>query len=295
MRTIKLLILLIMVMLMGRQCMAQDAATFKLTKENGHFYCEASLNGVNAKLMLESGVPGLMMSVAFYEAHKETLKLDVKESDERIRYTGGIYNIKYVAQARIHFGDAVIEGPVKIVDGDHKLMIPINMLRHASDNSAIVRINLNDMELKVYDRASLQALITDATSLDLSFNQWGMPTVTTQLSMDVDNRNIRMKGTFIVDMGNGSLLFLNKLQPDVARMLNEGKVELKEARDNNGKVVAEGLYADKLTICGKTYHGVSVGITSKLKAMKEAGHLGVKFFTMPTVFDFDNSKMYLCQ
>ena len=62
----------------------------------------------------------------------------------------------------------------------------------------------------------------------------------------------------------------------------------------NGKVVAEGLYADKLTICGRTYEGVSVGVTSQLKAVKECGYLGVKFFTMPAVFDFDNSKMYLC-
>lgn len=27
----------------------------------------------------------------------------------------------------------------------------------------------------------------------------------------------------------------------------------------------------------------------------ECGYLGLKFFTMPTIFDFDKGKMYLCK
>ncbi len=69
---------------------------------------------------------------------------------------------------------------------------------------------------------------------------------------------------------------------------------MKEARDKNGKVVAEGLFADKLTICGRPYNDVSVGV-NKFKSLDECGFLGVKFFTMPAVFDFDQGKMYLCK
>lgn len=130
--------------------------------------------------------------------------------------------------------------------------------------------------------------------MDLSFNNFGMPVVNTLLSMDVDGRNVRMKGNFITDMGNGSLLFLNKSQASVERALADSQVQLKEARDMKGKVVAEGLFADKLTICGRTYNDVSVGV-NKFKSLDECGFLGVKFFTMPAVFDFDKGKMYLCK
>ena len=49
----------------------QTNPVFKLVKESGHFYFTASVNGVKAKLMFESGVPGFMMGHAFYEAHKD--------------------------------------------------------------------------------------------------------------------------------------------------------------------------------------------------------------------------------
>ena len=273
---------------------AQTDPVFKMGKEGGHFYFEASVNGVNAKLMLESGVPGLMMSDAFYEAHKDALQLDVKESDMKIRYLGGIHKIKYSAQARLSMGDAIFEGEVKIVEGATDIKMPMQMLHHALDNSSIVKMDLQNNELCVMSRAHLQELVKDATALDMSYNKWRYPVVNTQLSMDVSGHCVNVKGNFIADMGNGSLLFLNKSQEDVVKMLTENKIVLKEARNKNGKVVSEGLYADKLTICDRTYSDVSVGV-NPFKSLEECGFLGLKFFTMPTVFDFDNNKMYLCK
>lgn len=275
--------------------MAQTAPVFKLTKEGGHFFLETSVNGIDAKLMLESGVPGLMMSDVFYETYKDSLKIEIEPCNKKIQYPGlSSHNIKYTAQARLRIGDAFFEGPVHIADGDHQLLIPINMLRHASDNSGIVRIDLNNNELRVCKRTHLQNLIKGATALDLSFNKFSMPVINTHLSIDVDGRRISLDGNFIADMGNASLLFLNKSQASVEKMLNDGQVHLREAYDRNGNVIAEGLYADTLTICGRTYDGVSVGV-NKFKSFEECGLLGLKFFTMPTVFDFDNRKMYLCE
>ena len=291
---LSLMVMMIAHLLMTLPIMAQTDHVFKLTKENGHFFLNTSVNGIDARLMLESGVPGLMMSDVFYEAHKDSLRMEVKPCDEKIRYLGGIHNIKYTGQARLRIGDAIFEGTVKIADGNHKLMIPINMFRHASDNSGIVRIDLTNSELRICNRQHLARQIKDATALDLTFNQWSMPVVGSRLDMDVDGRRISLEGNFIVDMGNGSLLFLNKSQTKVVKMLNDGQVKLKEAHNNSGKVVAEGLYADRLRICGRRYKGVSVGVAS-FKRLDECGHLGLKFFTMPTIFDFDKGKMYLCK
>ena len=294
MRIVKFLTIVIVALLATQHSMAQTDSVFKLVKEDGHFYFEAGINGVNAKVMLESGVPGLMMSEGFYEANKEALKMDVKEADERIHYLGGIHTIKYTAQARLQIGDAIFEGPVKIAEGNHKLMIPINMLHHASDNSSIVKIDFKNNELSVCKRENLQDIVKDEKALNLTYNQWRMPVVNTTLNMTVDDSNVSLKGNFIVDMGNASLLFLNKSQGSVVRMLKDNKVKLLEARDRNGKVVSEGIFADKLIICNKTYTDASVGV-SQFKSLEECGFLGLKFFTMPAVFDFDNNKMYLCK
>ena len=274
---------------------AQNDAVFKLSKEDGHFYFRTSVNGVRAKLMLESGVPGFMMGDAFYEAHKDSLGMDVMPCYEKIRYLSGIYNVKHsAARARLRIGDAIFEGPVKIVEGDASLKFPIQMLHHASDSSNIVCIDLKKSEFSVISRARLQSLVKKATRMELGFNKWGMPTVRTTLTVKVEGRKTSIEGDFITDMGNASLLFMNKSQPNVVKMLEDGWIALKEARNRDGKVVAEGFYADKLTICDRKFKGVSVGV-NPFKSLDEYGFLGVKFFNIPTVFDFSDKKLYLCK
>lgn len=273
---------------------AQSDHVFKMTKENGHFYVDTSVNGVRAKLMFETGVPGFMIGDAFYAAHKESLGMDVKPCNEKIRYLGGLHNVTGSAQARLRIGEAIFEGPVKIVEGNADLKLPIHLLHHAADSSRIVRMDLKNSEFRVIDRAHLQELIKDVTPLDISFNKWNMPMVNTKLSMKVEGRNISITGNFIADMGNAALLFLNKSAEEVVKWLNDSGVSMKEARDKKGKLIAEGLYADKLTICDRKYNDVSVGV-HPFKSMDEYGILGLKFFTMPTIFDFSNHKMYLCK
>lgn len=295
MTKIKLIILLFVGFLSILPMAAQPDTAFKLVKEDGHFYFTSSVNGVKARLMFESGVPGFMMGDAFYEAHKDSLKMDVKPCDEKIRYLGGLRHVKLsAAHARLRIGDAVFEGPVKIVEDDANLKFPIQMLRHASDSSNIVWMNLEKSEFGVISRERLQGLVKKAKTMDLSFNKWGMPMVKTTLTLKVNGRGTSIEGNFIADMGNASLLFLNKIQGNVAEMLENGWIVLKEARNKEGKYVAEGFYADRMTICDRKFKGVSVGVFP-FKSMDEYGILGLKFFDIPTIFDFSEKKLYLCK
>ena len=274
---------------------AQNDPVFKLAKENGHFYFRTSVNSVRAKLMFESGVPGFMMGDAFYEAHKDSLKMDVKPCNEKIRYLGGLHNVKQSAtRARLRIGDAVFEGPVKIVEGDASLKFPIQMIHHASDSSNIVWVDLKKSEFSVISRTRLQSLIKKATMMELGFNKWGMPTVRTTLTLKVDGRQTSIEGDFIADMGNASLLFLNNSQPNVVKMLEDGWIELKDARTKDSKVFTEAFNADKITICDRKFRGSTVGV-NPFKSMDEYGILGVKFFNIPTIFDFGDKKLYLCK
>ena len=122
-----------------------------------------------------------------------------------------------------------------------------------------------------------------------------MPVVTTTLDVKADGRKARLTGKFITDMGNASLLFLNRNNTDMENLVRRGTLRLLDARDKaTGKVVAQGIYAEKLTICDRTYKDVSVGV-STFKSLEECGFLGLKFFTMPAIFDFDENKLYLCR
>ena len=287
--------MLVAILLCNLSASAQNDAVFKLTKENGHFYFWTSVNGVRAKMMFESGVPGFMMGDAFYEAHKDSLKMDVKPCDEKIRYLGGLHNVKLSANwARIRIGRAIFEGPVKIVEDDASLKFPIQMLHHATDSSNIVWMDLKKNEFRIISRARLQSLVKKAQMMELGFNKWDMPTVRTTLTIKADGRQTSIEGVFIADMGNASLLFINKSQPNVVKMLEDGRIDLKEARTKDGKISTEAFYADRLTICDRKFKGVTVGV-NPFKSLDEYGFLGVKFFDIPTIFDFSDKKLYLCK
>lgn len=286
-------VVMLFILLMAQYGMAQTDIVFKLAKEHGQFFCETTLNGVNTKVMVETGVHGLMMSEAFYEAHKDSLKLQVKESDEKIRHLGGLRHVKYKAQARMQIGGATFEGPVNIIREDHVIMIPIQMLHHPSDSSSIVRIDLEGLQLRVCSRERLQQLTKKSSVWDMTYNQFGMPVITTSLSIKAYGQRIDITGKFIADLGNASLLFLNRYNPDIDKLAREGKLRLYDARDKRtGEVVAQGFKADNLTVCNRTYKGFTVGV-STFKGLEECGFFGVKFFQTPAVFDFDENKLYL--
>ena len=291
----KYLWMLVAILVYSLSMRAQDDAVFKLVKEDGHFYFRTSVNGVKATMMFESGVPGLLMGDAFYEAHKESLKMDVKPCDEKIRYLGGLHNVKLSANwARIRIGRAIFEGPVKIVEDDASLKFPIQMLHHATDSSNIVWMDLKKNEFRIISRTRLQSLVKKAKMMELGFNKWDMPTVRTTLTIKADGRQTSIEGVFIADMGNASLLFINKSQPNVVKMLEDGRIDLKEARTKDGKISTEAFYADRLTICDRKFKGVTVGV-NPFKSLDEYGFLGVKFFDIPTIFDFSDKKLYLCK
>lgn len=286
-------VVMLLTLLLAQYGMAQTDIVFKLAKEHGQFFCETTLNGVNTKVMVETGVHGLMMSEAFYEAHKDSLKLQVKESDEKIRHLGGLRHVKYKAQARMQIGGATFEGPVNIIREDHVIMIPIQMLHHPSDSSSIVRIDLEGLQLRVCSRERLQQLTKKSSVWDMTYNQFGMPVITTSLSIKAYGQRIDITGKFIADLGNASLLFLNRYNPDIDKLAREGKLRLYDARDKRtGEVVAQGFKADNLTVCNRTYKGFTVGV-STFKGLEECGFFGVKFFQTPAVFDFDEKKLYL--
>ncbi len=95
----------------------------------------------------------------------------------------------------------------------------------------------------------------------------GWPVVNTSLALSSAGKNAKMKGEFIIDFGNASLLFLMKQHKDVNRMIVNSGIDLQEARNPQGQVVAEGIFANEIIILNTEFCEASVGVTDKMKSI----------------------------
>lgn len=122
----------------------------------------------------------------------------------------------------------------------------------------------------------------------------GLPVIKTIMSIKVDTISTTIDSDFIIDYGNAALLFLMKNNPSIKDMLENSRLPLSVATNKEGKVVAEGLYADKLRIGEFNFNDVSIGVTSKLKSFEKfAGLIGLKFFQNPFIIDYNNNELII--
>ena len=79
----------------------------------------------------------------------------------------------------------------------------------------------------------------------------------------------------------------------MTRAIENGEIELKDAYNKQGEVVAQGIYANDVCLFGREYHDISIGVTDKMQSIKQLGFLGTRFFSSPVVFDFDKGTMLI--
>ena len=120
----------------------------------------------------------------------------------------------------------------------------------------------------------------------------GLPVVRADISLSgAKGRPVRMKEDLIIDFGNPMLLFLMKQHKSFARLMKRGLIELHDAYNPEGVLVAQGIYSENTVICGKPFADTSIGVTDKMKSIRQFGFLGIPFFNVPVIFDFDRMEM----
>lgn len=124
----------------------------------------------------------------------------------------------------------------------------------------------------------------------------GMPVIETEIDIISNNVIGRIgKSKYILDFGNGALLFLMKGNEDVNQMIASSGIEVLTAKNKEGRIVSEGIYADSCTICDRKFEQVSIGLTDKMKGFQKfSGLIGLKFFTRPVILDFTNNRILIC-
>lgn len=266
--------------------------TFKLHEGDGHYYVNSDINGTPTKIWLYTG-PGLIVDEKFFEKHKDEWKLDIKSVKGVLRNLTKNDSVMYSGRTYLHIGNAIFNGPIIVVKGHKKIIMPLQGLGIKHDKSSIVKLDLPNKRMTLITRHMLAKDSIDCSAFSLKKSQKeDLPVIQTRVAFRTNNKIIQMDGNFIINIGNANLLSLSTYNADVSRMIKDYEIELKPAWSRFRHVVSDGILADRCYIAGYIFGQNSIVVTDKFKYL-EAGTIGLKFFVTPVIFDFSKKKMYI--
>lgn len=248
----------------------------------------ADICGEQHEIMVESGIPALLIGLDFYERALAGGDLAFEPSQAKIRLLNNLYEITYKANGELQIGQDKYCGPIFILKGFEGISIPVQNLYDESGHRTVF-VDISNGRLSIGG-------ITENTGKCYKLHldkKTGFPIVKAEVVISSQESNAKLKGNLIVDFGNPMLVFLMSQHRSVSRAIKNGKITPQDARDANGNVVAQGIYAETVTVCGQEYNDVSIGLTGKMTAIKELGFLGIPFFNSAIAFDFDNERMFI--
>lgn len=266
----------------------QNVHSYELNSKNGHLFMTADIRGELCEIMVESGIPALLIGQDFYERALSGGDMTYEPSQAKIRLLNNVYEITYKTSGELQIGQDKYCGPIFILKDFDGISLPIQNLYGESGNR-IVSVDILNSRLSIGE-----VTVNTGKSYRLYLDKkTGFPIVKSEVVISSREHKAVLKGNLIVDFGNPMLVFLMSQHKSVQKGIKNGKIMPQDARDANGNVVAQGIYADTVTVCGQEYNDVSIGLTGKMTAIKELGFLGIPFFNSFVSLDFDNGLMYV--
>lgn len=263
---------------------------FDLSRRGGHYYFTATLGDKPVEIMVESGIPALLVGESIYDSCLKSHDLAFQPSKQKIRLLNNLYNIIYRTEGEIMIGGALYDGPIFILEEYDGVSIPIQSIKDSATKRKVMTVDLKEGYLLVGQTDEN----LNGRKFKLSFDEeLGFPIVAASVKLTTPQGRSKLKGNLIVDFGNPMLLFLLKQHESITKVIEKGKIELKNAYNKQGELVAQGIYANSISLFGQEYNDKSIGVTDKMPAIKQLGFLGVQFFTSPVVFDFDKGVMIM--
>ncbi len=269
---------------------------FKLIKKNGHYFTDATINGnANTPVFVETGYPGMTLSVEMYDKILASLPLEEIRLDkvDWLYSDRNKHRIVKRLKGKVPVGDLTYEGFILVVDPyDDKVTIPVNLLKNKTDTTAcLIRF---DFKKNILDYIRREDVNLEKMRTYMLVNNNPMPVFASTMEVsDASGNNMAISGNFAFDLGNGSSVFFfrNKMLP----VLKKNKFKIQAARDKAGNIVGQGIYAGYCKIGDKTNTGFSIGITNKNFNFghDELGCVGPSFFKNGTIIlDPKNKLMY---
>ena len=258
----------------------QNVHSYELINNNGHLFMTVDICGEQHEIMVESGIPALLIGQDFYERALAGGNLAFEPSQAKIRLLNNLYEITYKANGELQIGQDKYCGPIFILKGFEGISIPVQNLYDGSGHRT-VSVDISNGRLSI---GEITENIGKCYKLHLD-NKTGFPIVKAEVAISSQQSKAKLKGNLIVDFGNPMLVFLMSQHRSVSKAIKNGKITPQDARDANGNVVAQGIYAATITVCGQEYNDVSIGLTGKMTAIEEMVFLGIPFFNSAVAFD----------
>ena len=183
--------------------------SFTLTRYAGHYMFTADINGTApATIMLESGIPALLVDSAFAFGSGCFRDMHLEASDRSINLGGDKFRISHTANGTVRIGRGTsYRGKIWILSGyaDHReISIPLQYFYNEADNgSSIMYIDLAGGHLDMYcrDHMNSQELKDWKVSRINTRTYMDMPAVKTVMTVREGGRDRKLKGNYVIDFG----------------------------------------------------------------------------------------------
>ena len=276
--------------------------SFTLTRYAGHYMFTADINDVTpATIMLESGIPALLVDSAFAFSSGCFRNMQLEPSDRSINLGSDRFRISHTTDGTVRIGrNTSYRGKIWILSGyaDHReISIPLQYIHNEADNSSIVFVDLADGRLDMYCREHMNSQdIKDWKAFRINTRTYmDMPAVKTTLTVREGGRDRKLKGNYVIDFGNAEMMALFDHNKKVQKYLKSNSdMELHDAKTPGGQVIGQLILSDECTLLGRTIPDAVVLITKTGSKFTSQGLLGLKFFqTTPVILDFDHGRIYV--
>lgn len=264
---------------------AQTAVKYSLDRhDDGHYYFHAPMYGQDVEIMLESGIPALLVGQDFYEKRMKKSGLKFEKSNAKMRLMNNVYQIIYQSEGRISLGKTVFDGPIFVLDGFNGISMPLQFLKTSANGKHVVMLNLPELYFEVGG-----TLKRDGTKFKLNYEKnTHRPFINANFTID----GITFDGKLLVDMGCPMFLFLFRQHRSVNNAIVRRQIELKSGYNAQGQRVSMGFNAKTVKFYGAEYKNLIIGVTGQYRNETELGFLGTPYFDAPVYFDFDDGWMY---
>ena len=252
-------------------------------------------------MMLESGIFVMVMDSLYAFENKEVINLDYVRTrgNERMNLGGEVYNITHKAKGKVQLENNMEYCGEIFILADYntysEIAIPIQNICNTEDGSRIIKLDMEKLKLRSMSRKQVKSETIDYTATAINYDSYmGMPAIKTHLDFEKDGKSFSLPGNYLLDLGNASFVFLMKQSQAVQDFLHANPdIELKNAYNKKGVLVAEAIITNKTSLCNRSFEEQIIAITSVLPKFTVEGSIGMKFFEgAVSVFDFDKQLFY---
>ena len=277
--------------------------SFVLTRYDGHYMFTADINGTApATIMLESGIPALLVDSAFAFDSGCFDNIQLEPSDRSINLGSDKFRISHTVNGTVRIGrNTSYRGKIWILAdyANHReISIPLQYFYNDADNgSSIVFVDLAGGHLAMYCREHMDGLnLKDWNVSRINTSTYmAMPAVKTVMTIREGGRDRKLKGNYVIDFGNAEVMALFDHNKKVQKYLKSNSdMELHDAKTPSGQVIGQIILSDECTLLDNTIPDAVILITKTGSKFTSEGLLGLKFFqTAPVILDFDRGKVYV--